>query len=232
MGRRSVRADGVVLRPVHDEAEAAWVAAISTWLGGEGFRVARPVPATHGWTCDGWAAWRLVDGESSSASRWDDVLTASRPYHRALADLTRPSFLDHRATEADVVDPTLAPLVEPLLERLEDVDLPSQIVHGDLPGNVLFARGQPPAVVDLAPCWRPVGFADAVVVVDAIVRGGADWSLLGRVDHQLLLRAALRRILGAPAQAAASAELVARLTGGSGRVRPPLRWTSAPRTPP
>ena len=33
----------------------------------------------------------------------------------------------------------------------------SQVVHGDLYGNVLFAGIAPPAVVDITPYWRPAG---------------------------------------------------------------------------
>ena len=51
-------------------------------------------------------------------------------------------------------------------------------MHGDLTGNVLFARGLPPAVIDFSPYWRPVGFASAVVVGDALLWEGADESLL------------------------------------------------------
>jgi uncharacterized protein (TIGR02569 family) len=219
---RCVRAGSVILKPVDLVAEAEWVASISTWLGGDGFRVARPVPAVRGWTHDGWAAWQVVPGEH--APRWDDVLAVSRHLHRALADLTRPAFLDRREDRWSVADrmafgerpldgvpPDVVRLVEPLVARLEPIDLPSQVVHGDLGGNVLFADGLPPAVIDLTPYWRPAGFADAVVVVDAVVWGGGDLRLLRRVEHQLLLRAALRRILEAPGTAAAHAGLVDRL---------------------
>jgi uncharacterized protein (TIGR02569 family) len=218
---RCVGAGSVVLKPVDDEAEAAWVASISTWLGGEGFRVARPVPAVRGWTFGGWAAWQRLEG--THEPRWHDVLRAGEALHRALADLTRPSFLDRRDDRWSVADrmafgerplevgPDLVPLVEPLYEQLVPIDLPSQVVHGDLSGNVLFADGRLPAVIDLTPYWRPAAFAAAVVVVDAVVWGGGDWSLLREADHQLLLRAALRRILEAPAEAPAHAELVAHL---------------------
>jgi uncharacterized protein (TIGR02569 family) len=165
----------------------------------------------------------VVPGEH--APRWDDVLAVSRAFHRVLADLTRPSFLDHREDRWAVADrmafgerplvapPETAPLAEPLHARLEPIDLPSQVVHGDLSGNVLFADGLAPAVIDLTPYWRPAAFAEAVVVVDAIVWGSGDWSLLRRVDEQLVLRALLRRLLETPTpeHVRPHAELVRRL---------------------
>ena len=87
--------------------------------------------------------------------------------------------------------------LEALLER---VRAPSQVIHGDLTGNVLFADALPPAVIDLSPYWRPVEFATAVVVADALVWEGASAAELATatdVDQfgQLLARALLFRIV-------------------------------------
>jgi hypothetical protein len=78
------------------------------------------------------------------------------------------------------------------------VDLPAQLVHGDLAGNVLFHPELPPLVIDLSPYWRPPAFASAVVVVDALVWLGADEDLVKPLLEdegfpQLLLRALLFR---------------------------------------
>lgn len=79
------------------------------------------------------------------------------------------------------------------------IDLPHQVVHGDLFGNVLFAGSAPPAVVDLVPFWRPPEWAAAVVVVDALSWGGAGADLLENWSHlpewsQVLRRAVLFRL--------------------------------------
>jgi uncharacterized protein (TIGR02569 family) len=99
-----------------------------------------------------------------------------------------------------VVAAPFAGLVERLSRLLKPVHLPSQVVHGDLAGNVLFEPGEPPGVIDLAPYWRPAGFAIAVVVTDALAWGGADRSILALADDlaefpQLFARATLRRVL-------------------------------------
>ena len=41
------------------------------------------------------------------------------------------------------------------------------MIHADLTGNVLFADGLPPLVLDLSPLWRPAVAAAAIVVADA-----------------------------------------------------------------
>lgn len=57
----------------------------------------------------------------------------------------------------------------------------SQLVHGDLTGNVLFAPGLALAVIDFSPYWRPPAFGEAVVVADAVLWHGAGAGLLGDV---------------------------------------------------
>ena len=86
-----------------------------------------------------------------------------------------------------------------MLERLaagfRRVGSPAQMIHGDLLGNVLFAEGEPPTIIDWAPYWRPAGLGAAIAVVDAVCwhafpiesvpasgRGIAEW-------EQLLVRA-------------------------------------------
>ena len=138
--------------------------------------------------------------QAVAAVRWSPAVVAS-----------------HRWAVADRVawgeaDADLPALVEPLLARQRPVDLPCQLVHGDLGGNVLFADSQPPAVIDVSPYWRPAGYADAIVVADAVAWAGADHNLVERLlsqqGEQLLLRAVLFRVATDPEYAPAYASLV------------------------
>lgn len=75
-----------------------------------------------------------------------------------------------------------------------------QVIHGDLLGNVLFAEGHPPTVIDWAPYWRPVGLGDAIVVADAVCWHGTPVEALAKLGGnvpewpQLVLRALTFRI--------------------------------------
>jgi uncharacterized protein (TIGR02569 family) len=102
------------------------------------------------------------------------------------------------------------------------VSSPSQLVHGDLLGNVLFAPGLPPAIIDWSPYWRPPAWAYAVAVVDALCWHGGRQELLVRYADQpewgqMLLRALIFRIAtwdaaGWQAQPSSVYEPVAELT--------------------
>jgi uncharacterized protein (TIGR02569 family) len=202
-----VVAEHLVLKQVADEAESVWVAETLATLRPDGFRVARPVRAADGrWVFEGWTASERVSGSPGRARR-REVLAAGRVFHRAIAHLPRPAMCDTRThlwARADRLawgEETPregSQLVDALLHRLAPVQQPAQVVHGDLGGNVLFASGLPPAIIDFSPYFRPPGWALAVVVVDAVVWGRAGFDLVDALEpeerDQLLARATLFRL--------------------------------------
>ncbi|MBF4609358.1 hypothetical protein [Curtobacterium sp. VKM Ac-1393] len=166
----------LVLRPHDGPSVTDWRAGVLAALEpSSAFRTPRPVTTTDGaWRSGAWEAWEYVAGRADE-SRVLDVIRTGRAFHQAIAELDRPAFLDHAAdpwSRADRMAWGEDPLpADPTLDRLagvfQPVHEPSQLVHGDLLGNVLFAEGQPPAVIDWPPYWRPAGFGAAVAVADA-----------------------------------------------------------------
>jgi uncharacterized protein (TIGR02569 family) len=217
---RSVRVGAAVLKPTDDGPEARWTADLLTRVEANGFRLARPLRALDGrWVVDGWSASSFVDGESGPARRWEELLAAGRAFHAALSSAHEPTFLasrTHRWAVADRVAwgeasvPAL-PGVAQLLSRLESWRLPvaadCQLVHGDLSGNVLFADGQPPAIIDFSPYWRPAAYADAIIAVDGLLWFDAGPDLLRLASDsapdfpQLLVRALIFRLVAMIEQA-------------------------------
>jgi uncharacterized protein (TIGR02569 family) len=222
---RSVRVGSVVLKSTEDGDEASWVAELLTRLDEAGFRIARPVWARDGrWIVDGWSASRLVAGDTGPSGRWPLLLAAARAFHAALRPTARPAFLalrTHRWALADRVawgESAFEPLpdVRPLMDRLMAVRRPvtadCQLVHGDLSGNVLFADGLAPAIIDFSPYWRPAAYADAIIAVDGLLWYGADPGLLtlaGTTSEfpQLLVRALIFRLVAHNEQARLSEAL-------------------------
>lgn len=216
-------AGGLVLKPAGDSASAVWLAEVLDGVSADDVRVIRPVRSRSGtWVVDGWSAWQWLEGEHRSAA-WDDVLEVSARFHRAVADVRwSPALVSsHRWAVADrvawgEVGSDLPEPVAPLSALRRPVDLPCQLVHGDLGGNVLFSDDRPPAVIDVSPYWRPAGYADAIVVADAVAWSGAGPDLVERLlseqGEQLLLRAVLFRVVTDPRFAPAYASLVPLIT--------------------
>jgi uncharacterized protein (TIGR02569 family) len=205
------RSGDVVLKPVPDTAEAAWVARTMETLEVSGVRLARPLRSSDGrWVVGGWAAMRYVSGRSEP--RYDEVVAVSLHLHRATASLPRPRFLANRSDiwaladraawgegDTELDQASGGALFHELVGARRPINLRSQVVHGDLFGNVLFASDAPPAVIDFSAYWRPPEWAAAVIVVDALAWGGADDNLIHRWVRlsewsQSLLRALLFRL--------------------------------------
>jgi len=179
---RAWRVGDLVLKPCSDPDEWTWLATVLPTIPQDGFRLALPIPAHDGsWVADGWCAQPLVPGQH--AERWADVIATGCRFHEATAGLTRPAFLDARTNPWSCGDrvaweemtPSVAhPLLDALLKLREPVDVPAQVVHGDLTENVLFEDDLWPAIIDVTPYFRPPGFASAVVVGDAVRWRDAD----------------------------------------------------------
>jgi uncharacterized protein (TIGR02569 family) len=206
------RAGDVVLKPLDMSIEALrWQREVLGSLDTAGLRLAVPLRSGNGeLAVDGWTAWPLLAG--AHAPRWPEIIGVGERLHRALAGVERPSqILDARTdmwARADRIawgehpagQFARVPEVSHLLAARTPVSPPSQLIHGDLSGNVLFADGLAPAVIDLSPYWRPAAYASAIVAVDAFLWHGADAELLATVARgedgsQLLVRALLFRLL-------------------------------------
>lgn len=221
------RAGSVVFKELDTDPNIlVWVETICAELDGQtDFRVAPPLRSSSGdLAFAGWTAWRFEPGEPVSRSwrptvSWQDVIAAGEAFHGAIAGYPRPSFLADREDRWSFADrfawevgdgkpwglalgnrrvPT--DLLLRVMGRLRPIEAQSQVIHGDLTGNVLFVNGQPPCIIDFSPYWRPATAAIAIVVVDAMTFHHPGPSLiesqLYRQDFdQYLLRALLFRMV-------------------------------------
>jgi uncharacterized protein (TIGR02569 family) len=189
-------AQGLVFKPVEGPLHE-WLASALADVAPDGFRVATPACTRDGaWVCAGWSATQWVEGSEpdySAMSTWREILTAGRAFHRAVAHLDRPAFLDTRQDwwaradravwgELDIQFlPEFAALARRLKGALQPLGRP-QVVHADLTRNVLVAPGLAPAVIDISPYWRPPEYAEGVVVADALCWHDAPTSLPEAMD--------------------------------------------------
>ena len=173
------------------------------------FRVAPPLRSGDGsLSVAGWTASPYLPGEPATG-HWRDILVAGERFHAALGHLPRPAFLETRQDHWAVADRVAwgeLPLtgyedddaILALAGRLLPVHETSQVVHGDLSGNVLVHPRLPPAILDLSPYWRPPAYASAVVLADALLWHDAGEEVL-ELDvpsmAQHLLRALIFRLV-------------------------------------
>lgn len=214
-GQHRAWSDGrIVLKPIGLAAEHDWVCEVyDGWSADDVVRVPKPLRSPDGsWSWQGWGAHVFVPGrDATMRTESAAIRAASEVFHAAVAGLERPGFLDERDddwTYGDAVAWDDAPavgtastvdLTELLRSAAVPVDLQSQVVHGDIGGNVVVADRMPPAVIDWPPYHRPTGWALAVAAVDAICWGAVPPSLLDDWADipcwgQLCLRALIYRV--------------------------------------
>ncbi len=207
------RAGAGVLKPSDvPPSVIAWQARLLAGVDGRpDFRVSVPLQAVDcSWTVEGWTAWRYEPG-SHVSHRWHDIIAVGERLHTALEAEPEPAFLRQRTDPWSVADKVAwgdLPAADvrstghlpALVAARRPLSAWPRLMHGDLTGNVLFADGLPPLVIDLSLYWRPPAFASAIVLADALVfeSAGSDVvePLLGSPDFaQYLLRALIFRAL-------------------------------------
>lgn len=213
---RTFRAGNIVLKHINQDARdyTDWIAKLYSRIKENGFRVPKPILTKNKEriTPQGWTAWTYISGNHNFHKHVPRSIIAIRAFHRELKKVSRPSFLtnDTPYTRADHYAWTAGPkkvhrAVKREVARLYNLRAPlrnisNQLIHGDLnPNNILFSPSQPPAIIDLAPYWRPADFALAVYAY-WIGPWRNNMHLLNFFRDvpnftQLLIRAALRMLL-------------------------------------
>lgn len=245
---RSWKVGKAVLKPADmSPSSLRWQADLLTRLDRRSdldLRVSVPLRTTGaGLISSGWTAWRHEPGEHQPA-RWHDIIAVGERLHDALRAEPEPALLNDRTDDWAVADRVAwaetatgdfagTPHLQELIHVRRPVPDRSQLVHGDLTGNVLFHPHLSPLVIDLSPYWRPRRWASAVVVADALTLGGAGLDrfpsmLTDAIFLQYVIRALIFRIVadhlsgrlprgpGAEDPYRTAVDLTVRLARGSG----------------
>lgn len=203
----SWRAGELVLKPVGEVTELLeWLESLPIT---QTIRTARPVRAAdERLVVDGWSATPFLVGRHTKDA-WGQIVAAGRVLSEEFTDVVEPEWISQRDdpwaradrlawSEEELPEGTPRWLRE-LADRRVSTTSDSTLIHGDLTGNTLFHPGLPPALIDLSPYFRPVEYAGAIVVVDAVCFEAAPPAARGLVRgadaEQLLLRATLFRAI-------------------------------------
>jgi uncharacterized protein (TIGR02569 family) len=211
---RTYRSGHTILRWESNPLEANYLAEVFDKIRPSGFRVSRPIPNTDGkWIADdGWSAWTFLEGSPAHEEDLPSLIPAIERFHTALLSVERPAYLTQRSTLFDHADKAawngdcevssvrISRLIHDLNFLREPVNFPEQLIHGDLnPGNFLITPNEPPAIIDMAPYWRPAAFATAITAYWFGPYQGKRHVLqafpAGKLFAQLILRAAIRSLV-------------------------------------
>ncbi len=184
---QTVRVGDVVLKYVDNAAEIEFCSQIVDRLPADALQLAPHRRARSGHISVGnWVAYERVEGQVVSG-RWAEKLAIARAFHDALAGIDlRPTWRESATDRWTLAD----------RQAWSDNPNPAdcQLVHCDIAGNILFDDSGRATVIDWSLYWRPVAYAEAILIVDATAWLGAstvDFATM--IDPAAMYRAELFR---------------------------------------
>jgi uncharacterized protein (TIGR02569 family) len=211
----SYRVGELVLKPVDDVARYEWVAELLTKIRSSEIRIAMPQRTElREFTHLGWGATRYEPGEATHG-RWSEKLAVCRELHSSLRRVqmaplppgSDPWTRAHQITWQEVempqdIRPETQHLLAPLFQAYDPMTRSRRVIHSDMCGNILFAAGLKPLVIDFSAAHGDPEYAEAILVADAIAWEKAPVELLNElpetpVYRQMLLRAVTFRVITA-----------------------------------
>lgn len=205
-------AGNIVLKPADDIIFNNWMAEVFESFPDSPFvRFSRPIKSSTGtWVYERYVAWSFLKGKHVNG-HYEEKLHASIEFHKLLKNLSKPDFIDTVKNSWSIgnlvawqklefnYDQDFMDLYNQIKPYLKPLDLPFQLVHGDLLGNFLCDQNLPPAIIDFSPAWAPNGFAEGIMFADAIAWENANPKILevfNKIPNfdQFAWRGVLRRI--------------------------------------
>ncbi|MBN1649154.1 MAG: hypothetical protein JW874_14045 [Spirochaetales bacterium] len=207
------RAGGIVIKPIHEIQKYSWSAGTLSGISFDGIRYSMPVRSKNGnWTENGYGATRYLPG-IFCRNRISEKIEAARIFHQYLKDIEKPDDSGFWNSPYDYANsfswggcelPVNVPekprgIIAELISYRKNIDLPVQLIHSDLSGNILFDN-EDPLIIDFSPAYYPAEYAIAILLADSVAWHGQGTEILNfcEIDKitwvQLVLRALLFRI--------------------------------------
>ncbi|TDQ40677.1 hypothetical protein [Aureibacillus halotolerans] len=210
----SVKVGNAVLKPVEDDpAYVDWVSSVLDDLQPKGYRLATPMRTKEGSSVyQGWSCARFEEGQPMEGNV-EGKLKVARLFHKDLAGspyrsaptVENPWSRGHRIAwcQEEIPIETNATAKEVLHQLLTSItrhpDYETQLIHGDLAGNILFHQTLPPVVIDFSPTIAPAAYGESILLCDCIAWQGSSLQamhLLPENNHskEMITRALIFRL--------------------------------------
>lgn len=206
------RSGNIILKPSEGDEKQTWTAELYQSLPDSSeVRFPRPIKSINGtWVHKGYMALSFVEGEHAKG-HYAEKLSASIAFHKLLQGIPKPDFVgqgENSWSIGDLVawnnrefnyDQEFMDLYNQIKPHLKPLDLPKQLIHGDLSGNFLVYPTLPVAIIDYSHAWAPNGGAEGIMLADVIAWENAspkDLECFRQIPNidQLAWRGILRRI--------------------------------------
>jgi len=212
---KSIKAGKHVIKPIHTHEFDIyqWYAETFEKHNFSGIGYSKPVRSRYGYFIeDGHGATEFLTG-AFYVGRMEEKLNACKTFHRLLKDIPKPqkfdSWINPWTKAQDLawgkikISRAFHPEVKSILKGLfacwKKIDLPTQLIHTDFAGNILFDADKP-VIIDFTAGYFPKEYAKVLLVSDSIAWFNEPTESLGLLGinedllFQLLIRAIIFRI--------------------------------------
>lgn len=211
---KSYRVGDLSIKPVIENEKYEWVAKSFEDLSSSEILISKPVKSLNGnYIENGYCATNFIPG-SFYENRMIQKLEAADKFHKLTKNIVKPgdfskwsspwSFSTQVAWQEIELpgnfNKKAKDILYKLINHLEDLALDFQFIHTDPAGNILFNNNGIPIIIDITPDFRPVEYANALLVVDSIAWHNEPIISLdllkydSKVKKQLILRAVIFRL--------------------------------------
>lgn len=203
-----------VLKKVGDIKNQQFLSEVIDQIIPKNYRLSKPIKSINNNYIEGFYCVSEYEKGEHNFSDYRKFLNVSIDLHKDLNEIKIQKFpkfndpwsISHRVLFNKESLPTtikkeMKDIIESLLKKLKPLNLPHQLIHTDLAGNILFDDKLGPLVIDFSPAYAPVEYAISIMICDLITWHGIDISIIDNLlqafSYETLRYAILFRILTA-----------------------------------
>lgn len=206
----SIKVGDLVIKPVHEKEKYLWLSEVLGEINFENLRVATPLKSKGGnFIEDSFGATPYFEAQFYN-SKLEEKLDACRELNSKVAGIRKPKEYNKwespwtkaqsLAWSHKISSPLLPKEIEELIRLRTTLNLPEQLIHVDLAGNILFDEEGNPIIIDFTPGFYPKEYSEVLLLIDSIAWYQASMEALHLlnlekdIQDQLILRALIFRL--------------------------------------
>ncbi len=197
----SLKVGEIVIKPITDIERYIWIANEIESLASPSIMIAKPIRSKNGnWIENGYGASQYITGKYYD-HKIREKIKAANLFHKVVANIEKPSKFDlwespwslsSRVAWEEIELPQSfyshgRKVIATLLKQYKNITFETQLIHSDLASNFLFNSGKP-IVIDISPDFRPVEYANTLLVTESIAWRNESLESLNHLKFPSLLR--------------------------------------------
>ncbi|RFS14620.1 hypothetical protein [Emticicia sp. C21] len=207
---QSIRVGDFVLKPIEETAKYSWIGEALASISTYDLAIAKPIKSKNGnFVESGYGVTQYLTGDFF-IGRIEEKIKACQIINQLLKSIKIPEDWVHwsspwqwanriaweEASLPDNADSKSCKIIEAIKAEYKPIDLPEQLIHSDLAGNILF-NGNTPVIIDFSPEFRPSAYAEILLITDSIAWHQEKAESLWILQHPkaLIMQLAVRAIV-------------------------------------